>query len=1084
MNILSQVKILPEILMNTCSSVFLSSGNIITSAFSTDNILVRFFRLFAQLVYFACKWVMYMVDVIYFYIMQLAGVNIDTSIIDSAQSDTTFKLLLENKDMVTEIIKNLIVIAVILIIVTAIIAIIKLQATALKDKKAKKGPTSDVMRSVLKSVLLIIITPMIAILGIVASSVILQSLFNATNLSETKSLSGRVFNVSASAASKYRLYADNGVRIPIKYKFSPNDHDNESEVERAYNAVNYTVQMVGNEKFPSFSYFDLNTNFSNLEFQDPVLADTVIKRQQYASGTDAWRNSVYYAYYDTSDNYSTQANTIDNHRIMQTHRDEYYAMADVISYALDSMEPLYFVTIQELLESALTLNTASAQEALIKSLIESYTIRVYKNGTLIGMDANGTSATSPGDIITALRNHSYDYITYDTTYSNGTYTYTHVKDTNDEMEGAKFIIAYKVVGERTFVASINGDYYAGDSSKIAEKYFYKDSEKARYKSVDLYYYYNTDREEYVKSPTYEPDKYTYYYKMGDSFIEITPEMADKFYFKDENGDYQAMSLGQIFYADTRMYYYQPLVEGVAIGNNSVFKSEYIEPARIITARGFFDDSSYPTAMRRMSNGDLMFYRDDLELVADGSVSGFGTMDQIEAEKESEEEEEAAKDKNIFQRIGGAVKSAWNSAKKFVTDLFNPLKLVPDLTLDPSAMSTTYTNKTHSIHVLKESKLHISYFYADSFTSSLSTKMYGMSLNHIFEPLNINYVTLIIGSVIFLKVMVTAVFGLINRSLSIFILILIYPIACATIPLDEASGMAKGGAYSKWSNKYTMLLFSTYGLILGLNFVFLILPVIDGITFFTPENLQSNKAIARIATALFNPWMILPFKGLYAASFTPNYVLICNFLNWLLRIIFQIAAFSLITATGGKGKGGGDTYYSVIQTLVGKSPAGVLENSPLDAVKKVLKTAATAVNMMVFPGHAVKNLAEQSMKSAVSELKDLVPGSAILDEGKKTFEQLESQSKQDSARKALLRAIENKESKESVEAKLKEYKSTHNVKWQTLSDNELNRALFLKITLLNLKLFLICCILDTDVIHFRYDYSLFNFCNYNCHWPTE
>ena len=248
MNIFSQIKILPEMLMNSCSSVFLASDTVITSSLSADNIVTRIIQVFLQLFYFACKWVMYIVDVIYFYVMQLAGVSIDTSILDSAQSDPTFNLLISNKELVTTIIKNFIAIAIVLIIVTAVIAIIRQQTMALKEKKAKKGPAEAVLKSMFKSVLLIILTPMIAIVGIVASSVILQSLYNATNLSETKSLSARVFNVSASAASKYRMYAENGVRIPIKYKFSAIDDDNKNEVERANNAINYAVQMIGNEK--------------------------------------------------------------------------------------------------------------------------------------------------------------------------------------------------------------------------------------------------------------------------------------------------------------------------------------------------------------------------------------------------------------------------------------------------------------------------------------------------------------------------------------------------------------------------------------------------------------------------------------------------------------------------------------------------------------------------------------------------------------------------------------------------------------------------------------------------------------------
>ena len=122
-------------------------------------------------------------------------------------------------------------------------------------------------------------------------------------------------------------------------------------------------------------------------------------------------------------------------------------------------------------------------------------------------------------------------------------------------------------------------------------------------------------------------------------------------------------------------------------------------------------------------------------------------------------------------------------------------------------------------------------------------------------------------------------------------------------------------------------------------MFILLPIIDELTFFTPENLQENKALGRIANALFNPWTIIGIKW---TPFAPNYSLIANFINKLLRIIFQIAAFALITPTG-KG-GGGETYSSVIQTVVGLGP-NTIDGNPMDKVVKFLKTTAQIVTVM-------------------------------------------------------------------------------------------------------------------------------------------
>lgn len=1007
MNFLSQSTSAISLLMNKSSSVFTASS-ILGSLFSTDNLLSRLLGAILQMLYFACKWVMYMVDVIYFYILQLAGVSADTSIFDSPNSDMTFNLLINNKDTVVVIIKNLVAIAIVLILVTAVMAIIKQQSQALKDKKAKKSPTGDVMRSVLKSFLLIILTPMIAILGIVASSVLLQSLFNATNLSDTKSLSARVFNASAAAANKYRIYADNGVRIPIKYKFSG---DNRAE------ALNYTVQMIGNDKFPSLTYFDVNNEFSNNNFNDPVLEDTVVERNSnYSSATETWRANTYYTYYDTSENYSPGGNDGSQYKILTTHVNEYYAMSDVIMYAMDTMEKYYFVTIQELLESV------KDDGLTFKNWIETYRIKFYKSGVEIAEDASGYNKA-----LEALKNGDYDYIKFTSQYKGVDYEYCHVRDAVDEIEGAKFTIAYKVEDGNVYNSSLNGNYYQGSDGNYyeADTYYYKvsaDSSKA--KKVDLYYFYNEDKEKYQKLASFDglTEGTKIYYKLGEDYFEITEEKKDRFYYKNKDREYVQINYDEnianpVLYTKVLKYHYAPLVNGISFNNNEEFHSTYLTGG-LVTARGLFDKSSYPTAIRRLSNGDIMFYRDDLEMISDGSVSNVGILDQIEAE-EDEDEEEEKEDKNIFQKIGSAVSSAWNSVKKFVTGLFNPLKLVPDLKLDVSKVSTTYTSKTSSVHELKDGELHLSYFFADSITSSMSEKMYGVNLNYLYDSTQINYIILVIGSVMFFKICVTAVFGLINRSLNLLIMIMIYPVACATIPYDEATGTAKNGPYNKWSQKYLELLFSAYGLLLSLNFVFIIIPVIDKLEFFTEENFLTNKALGRIGNAIYNPWMILGF----GKAFEPNYSLIASYINKILRIIFQLSAFSVIAPVGKKSDG--ETFYSVIQAIVGTG-LGALENSPLDAVKKTLKTMASTFNKVFFPWIYIKNMKEKAtdtLKGAAG----FIPGSAIAAEAMTKVQQMNINKGKEQKKDDLVDALKNKAPKEEVEAKLKDYKAAYGIK---------------------------------------------------------
>ena len=70
---------------------------------------------------------MYIVDVMYFYILQLAGVSMDTSSLKamtSGDSDMIFNFLINNEELVSQILRNFTALAIIMIIVTAIIAII------------------------------------------------------------------------------------------------------------------------------------------------------------------------------------------------------------------------------------------------------------------------------------------------------------------------------------------------------------------------------------------------------------------------------------------------------------------------------------------------------------------------------------------------------------------------------------------------------------------------------------------------------------------------------------------------------------------------------------------------------------------------------------------------------------------------------------------------------------------------------------------------------------------------------------------------------------------------------------------------
>ena len=146
MGILSQIQLIPNLLMNLGSSSFVAADAVTGSLFDFGALVSNLWTILMQLIYFSCKWVMYLVDVMYFYILQLAGVTMDTSSLEamtSADADMVFNFLLSNKELVGQILRNFIGLAIIMIIVTAIIAIIKQQFASLKEKDIKKAKVNN-----------------------------------------------------------------------------------------------------------------------------------------------------------------------------------------------------------------------------------------------------------------------------------------------------------------------------------------------------------------------------------------------------------------------------------------------------------------------------------------------------------------------------------------------------------------------------------------------------------------------------------------------------------------------------------------------------------------------------------------------------------------------------------------------------------------------------------------------------------------------------------------------------------------------------------------------------------------------------
>ena len=988
MGILSFVKLMPSLLMNKLSSVFLAADAVSNSLFDFGTLLTNLLTKLAQFFYFSTKWAMYLIDVMYFYILQLAGVTMDTSSLSamtSADSDMVFNFLINNGKMVSQIIRNFIGIAIIIIIVCAIIAIIKNNISSLGDKSGGTK-VNTVVKSMMKAFFFIIITPIVAIMGILASNILLKSLFNATNLSNTNSLSARIFNVSATAANRYRIYAEDGVRVPVKFDF---DGENRKD------AINFTVNVFGNNYFPQLSSFNESQyrpgvdNYLTYGLIDNL--ENIDKRNKEGNSftpeggyfdNHAEFESKYYEFFD-------HGNSNDKYAKFEAYPEEYLVMADVIEYAMDTMEPVYFTTIQDVLESV------QDSESLFRNLIDVYNIRLYNDDPETTNPIRQVGITYNFELLRDdFKKKNYKYIVFDSKYANQDHTYVHIKNATDEVEGAKYIISTASQTDSYSVSKYGTYFRDGSLYKDIGDIYIQDG--TNYEKVELYYErkFNIKKLnfEYTKADSIQEGQ-TYYYKNGNDYEKM--EGTD-FYFEYDDIYYDLETTTR--YEKTVENIYSPLYAGYRY-DESVLETNYIETGNIIVAKGIFTENGYPTAIYKTTAGDIMFYRDELEYASSKTVTDAAGLEQTQTDE------------------NGGIMGALGAGINFITSLFKPASLVPDLSLDPSKLALEYTNKTINVFTLTGGRLHISYFFSDALTSSMSKSLYGISLSNLFNPLSINYLVLVVGTAIFLKICFQSVFALIARSLDLFMLILIYPLATATIPLLEGKDGKGTNGYSKWVDSFIRKLLSTYGLVLAINFAFLIIPIIDSIEFFTINELQNNLAATRLSKALMTIGRFVTF-----GNFELQYSQLVKFLNGILSIMFQLAIFSVIAPVG---KGGqNETFYGAIQNIAGGAD---LDNNAGTEMVKIVKNVAKTVNFIVSPPNQKFKMVLEKAQAALSTVAENLPGSAIAKAAVQKTKEMTEEANKRTAKKELLESLKSKEDPTVVQEKLDVFNKAYGLK---------------------------------------------------------
>ena len=413
-----------------------------------------------RVIYVIAKFILLLIDVIYSYMLKLCGLEADYSTIESlfsADSDIVFNMLISAKDLVKPITKNLIGLAIALIIIFTIIALVKSQFDAIEKREDNR--VMVVLKKTIKAFFLLMLTPMPAVGGIACSNLLLQSLYRATNLSGTMSIGAKVFTTATTNASTFRNYALNNVKIPVT--FDPKNSDDILEYYEGVPANSVFAEYIKSSKNVVYATY---MTFHNETFFEFNMLNEVVGSQHDAS----------YLSYNSIYDFDPLADTLQPFRKISSYREEYFVMADAIDYSINTGERFYYMTIENVIDSILdNVSNQELKENIFQSLMINYDIKLHKvkdnytddeikhtnqtgevnlGTTIYKYDyVNAANNPSASNLIKTYEGTSWNLLSYNTSYMGaigGTEPNTrmeiqknHLKGETDELKGAKYVLA-------------------------------------------------------------------------------------------------------------------------------------------------------------------------------------------------------------------------------------------------------------------------------------------------------------------------------------------------------------------------------------------------------------------------------------------------------------------------------------------------------------------------------------------------------------------------------------------------------------------------------------------------------------------
>ena len=201
---------------------------------------------------------------------------------------------------------------------------------------------------------------------------------------------------------------------------------------------------------------------------------------------------------------------------------------------------------------------------------------------------------------------------------------------------------------------------------------------------------------------------------------------------------------------------------------------------------------------------------------------------------------------------------------------------------------------------------------------------GPEMKTMYSVANLNYLILVFGAIMLLKVIGKAVWGLIARIYEIVLYFLVMPGIASMLPLESGEGKFKD-----WRDQLIKKVLGTYGVMIGLNVFFILLdPIREASKIFNAADMaRMTSGIGRLLSGS------------------------ASLLNSIVYIMFLLVAFTMI-----------ETAPKMISDLVGGE----------DMVKKGNDTKKAAIN---------------NAKAVTTEMGDIISGKKLLEAPKKAGEAL-------------------------------------------------------------------------------------------------